>query len=52
MPFVLRYVPDPYNNEGMCDEVILENDGMLKFVPDCYKNQRVCNKAVDIYAYA
>ena len=41
MPFVLRYVPDPHNNEGMCDEVILENDGMLKFVPDCY------NKAVD-----
>ena len=34
--FVLRYVPDPYKTEGMCDEVILENDGMLKFVPDCY----------------
>ena len=27
--------PDQYKSKKMCDDVILENDGMFKFVPDC-----------------
>ena len=36
----------------MCDNIVLENGGMLKFIHDCYKNQKMCNKAIDNYAHA
>ena len=36
--FVIRYVPDHYKAQEMC-EVVLENNGALKSVPDCYDNQ-------------
>ena len=39
LPFVIRYVPDQYKTQKMCDKVVLENGGKLKSVPDCYENQ-------------
>ena len=51
LPYLLRYVPDKYKTEQMCDEAILENGGTLKYVPDCYKNQEMCNKVVENYPY-
>ena len=49
LPYLLRYVPDKYNTQQICDKAILENAGTLKYVPDCSKNQEMCNKAVENY---
>ena len=35
--FLIRYVPNKYKTQQMCDKAILENGGTLKSVPDCYK---------------
>ena len=37
LPYLLRYVPDQYKTQQMCDKADLENGGTLKSVPDCYK---------------
>ena len=50
LPYLLRYVPDQYKTQQMCDKVILENGGTLK--SDCYKNQEMCNKAINDYSHA
>ena len=47
LPYLLRYVPDQYKIQQMCDKAILENSETLKPVPYCYKNQEMCNKAVE-----
>ena len=52
LPYLLRYVPDQYQTQQMCDKAILENGGTLKSVSDCYKNQEMCNKSFDIYPSA
>ena len=49
LPYLLRYVPDKYKTQKMCDKPILEKGGTLKYIPDCYKNQNMCNKAVENY---
>ena len=43
LAYLLRYVPDQYKNQLICDNVILENGGTLKSVPDCFKNHEMCN---------
>ena len=48
---LLRYVPERYKTQQICDKAILENGGTLKFLPDCYKIQEMYNKAVDNYPY-
>ena len=52
LPYLLRYVPDQYKTQQMCDKVNLENGGTLKSIPYCYKNQEMCNKAVENYPHA
>ena len=52
LPYLIRYVPDQYKTQQMCDKAILENGAKLKSVPDCYKNQELYSKAVDNYPYA
>ena len=52
LPFVIRYVPDQYKTQQMCDKAILENGGTLKSVLDCYKNQQMCDKSVENYFHA
>ena len=47
--FIIRFVPDEYKTQEMCDKAILENHGTLKLVPDCYTSQGMCNNAVDNY---
>ena len=49
--YLLRYVPDKYKTQQMCDKAILENVGPLKSVPDCYKSQEIRNKAVENYSH-
>ena len=34
LPFLIRYVLDPYKTQQMRDKTILLNSGALKFVPD------------------
>ena len=53
LPFLIRYVPDQYKAQKMCDKAILENGGTLKSTKnqDCYKNQEKCNKGDDNYPY-
>ena len=53
--FIIRYVPDWYTTQKMCDKAILENGGTLESVPhasefvsDCYKTKK-SNKAVNTY---
>ena len=52
LPYLLRYVPDRYKTQRICDKVTLENGGTLKPVSNCYKNQEMCNEAVDNYPRA
>ena len=51
LPSVLRYVPDQYKTQQVCDKSILENGGTLKSIPDCYKNQEICNNTNLIIIY-
>ena len=30
LPFKIRYVPDEYNTKQMCNESILENEGIIR----------------------
>ena len=39
LPFVIRYVPDWYKAQQICDKAIVENGGTLEPVLDCCKNQ-------------
>ena len=50
LPHPLRYVPDPYKTQQICNKAVLKNGRTLNSVPDCYKNQEMCNKAVDNYS--
>ena len=52
LPYLLRYVPDQYKTQQICDKAILENGGTLKSVSDSYKNKKMCNKAVNNYPHA
>ena len=52
IPFLIRYVPDQYKTQQMCDKALLENGETLKSGPDCYRNQEMCNKAIDNYPHA
>ena len=52
LPFVIKYIPDRYKTQQMCNNAILENGGTLEAVCDFYKNQQMCDKAVDNYPYA
>ena len=38
LPFIIRYIPDQYKTQQMCDKALLENSRTLDSVPDCYKN--------------
>ena len=52
LTYLLRYVPDRYKTQQMCDKAILESGGTLKSVTDYYRYQEMCNKAVNIYPHA
>ena len=47
IPYLLRYVPDKYRSQQMCDKAIMENGGALKSVSDCCKNQEICIRTFD-----
>ena len=38
LPFLVRYAPDKYKTQQMCDKAILENGGTLMSVPDRCKS--------------
>ena len=38
--FVIMYVPDRYNNQEICNKVIIGIDGLLRFVLERYNNQK------------
>ena len=48
--FVIRYVPDQYKTQEICNNVIPENGGTSMFFANCYKIKRMRNKAVDSHA--
>ena len=52
LPYLLRYVPDQYKNQKMCDKAVLGNGGTLNSVADCYKNHEMFNKVIDNYRHA
>ena len=45
---MLRFFPDWYKNQKMCDKTVSNYIHAVEFVPDCYKTQKICGKAVDI----
>ena len=48
--FVLRYVPDRYKAQEICNKAILENGGKFESIPDQYKIQDMYDKTVDNHA--
>ena len=38
LPFVIRYAPDQYKTQQICDKAVLQNVETLGSVPECYKN--------------
>ena len=48
LPYLLRYAPDQYKAQQMCDKAILKNLKTLKSVPDCYKNKKCLIKQLII----
>ena len=57
LPFVIRYVPNQYKTQEMCDKAIPENGGMFEPVAKIhptrlYKYQQICDEAVDNYSHA
>ena len=40
LPFLIRYVPNQYKAQQMCDKTILENGWRVKSVPGCCKNKK------------
>ena len=40
LPFLIRYAPDQYKIQQVCDNTILKNGGTLNSVPDCNKKPR------------
>ena len=47
MFFVLRYVPDRYKAQEICNKAILENGGKFESIPDQHKIQDMYDKTVD-----
>ena len=45
----LRYVPDCYKDQEMCNEAVANYPHALEFAFECYKTQKMCDKAVDTY---
>ena len=45
---MLKFFPDWYKNQKMCDKTVSSYIHAVEFVPDCYKTQKICGKAVDI----
>ena len=44
---LLKFVPDCYKNQRMCNKAVDTYVHALQFVPNCYKTQKMCNKAID-----
>ena len=42
----LKYVPDQYKTQEMCERAIKDDPWALEFVPDHFKTQEMCDKAV------
>ena len=52
LSYLLKYVPDQYKTQQMCEKTILENGRTSESIHDCCKNQEMCSKAVENYPYA
>ena len=46
VPKVLKYIPDHFVTQEMCNEAVQSEPWALRFVPDQYKTQEMCNEAV------
>ena len=51
LPFMTKYVPDPYKTKEVYDIVILQNGRILGFILDSCESQKMSDKAVDNYAF-
>ena len=49
---MLRFIPNCYKNQKMCDKAIVNYFHPLEFAPDCYKTRNMSDKAVDTYPSA
>ena len=48
LPYLLKYIPDTYETQQMCDKAILENAGTLKYVTDSTKIMKCVIKPLKI----
>ena len=46
LPYLLRYVPDRYKTQQMCEKAILENGGTLKFLTATKIKKWVINQLI------
>ena len=44
---MLKFIPDCYKNQKLCDKAVDNYAHALEYVPFCKKTQKICNKAVD-----
>ena len=51
LPYLLRYVPDQYKIQQMCDKVILENDGTLKILTATKIKKCVIKQFIDVFLF-
>ena len=49
---MLKFVPDCYKKQRMCNKAVDTYANALRFVPNCYKTQEMFNKAVGTHASA
>ena len=43
----LKYVPDCYKNQEMCNKAVDNYSYALEFVPECFMTQKMSDKAVN-----
>ena len=44
LPFIIRYVPDWYKSQEMCDKAFVDFLSALKIVPDCFLTSKMIKK--------
>ena len=49
--FSLKYVPDMFKTQDMCNDAVSKDPEMLEYVPDQFKTQEMCNEAVSKKPY-
>ena len=45
-PEALKYIPNHFKTQEMCEKVVENEPYSLKFVPDHFKTEKLCDQAI------